>query len=107
MPQFDVHRNPGRLRDTIPFVVVVQSSQFDGYRRRLVVPLVRADSIDARAALRTLNPDFTIEDLRVVLHPLDLSSVPVDQLGERVGSLADSADLIVAAVDEVLTRVWR
>jgi hypothetical protein len=39
MAQFDVHRNPGRHRDRIPFVVVVQSSLYDGYRRRVVVPL--------------------------------------------------------------------
>jgi hypothetical protein len=42
MAQFDVHRNTGKHRDSIPFVVVVQSAQFDGYRRRVVVPLVRA-----------------------------------------------------------------
>ena len=41
MAQFDVHRNKGALRDAIPFVVIVQSAQFDGYRRRVVVPLVR------------------------------------------------------------------
>ena len=41
MPQFDVHRNKGTLRDAIPFVVIVQSSLFDGYKRRVVVPLVR------------------------------------------------------------------
>ena len=29
MAQFDVHHNKGRLRDDIPFVVVVQSAQFD------------------------------------------------------------------------------
>jgi hypothetical protein len=32
MAQFDVHRNKGVLRDSIPFVVVVQSAQFDRYR---------------------------------------------------------------------------
>jgi toxin CcdB len=41
MAQFDVHRNKGALRESIPFVVVVQSAQFDSYRRRVVVPLVR------------------------------------------------------------------
>lgn len=40
MAQLDVHLNPGPLRGTVPMVVVVQSSLFDGYRRRVVVPLV-------------------------------------------------------------------
>jgi toxin CcdB len=106
VPQFDVHANPGRHRDTIPFVVVIQSSQFDGYRRRLVVPLVKASSVN-RHDLKSLNPEFTIRKARVVLHPLDLVSVPVDQLGECVGSLAESADVIVAALDEVMTRIWK
>jgi toxin CcdB len=106
MAQFDVHRNVGRLRETVPFVVVVQSSQFDSYRRRVVVPLVRSSTLRA-PPLRALNPAFTIRNLRVVLHPLDLVSMPVEQLGEHVGSLAESADVIVAALDEVLTRAWR
>lgn len=106
MAQFDVHRNTGRLRDTVPFVVVVQSSQFDGYRRRVVVPLVKANTIDT-PVLRVLNPIFKIESVAVVLHPLDLVSVPTDQLGERVGSLAKEADAILTAIDEVLTRAWK
>jgi len=106
MAQFDVHRNAGRLRDTIPFVVVVQSSQFDRYRRRVVVPLVRADAVGTTGLAR-LNPAFRIRNVRVVLHPLDVVSMPADQLGERVGSLADAAEAIVAALDEVFTRAWR
>ena len=106
MAQFDVHRNAGRLRETIPFVVIVQSSQFDRYRRRVVVPLVKTDTVPA-TPLAGLNPTFRIRNVRVVLHPLDLVSVPVDQLGERVGSLAESAGAIVAALDEVFTRAWR
>lgn len=105
MAQFDVHRNIGRLRDTVPFVVVVQSAQFDAYRRRVVVPLVRAKSLEA-PLLRSLNPEFTIRNVRVVLHPLDIVSVPLDALGERVGSLADAGDTIAAAMDEVFTRAW-
>jgi toxin CcdB len=105
MPQFDVHRNTGRLRDTIPFVVVVQSAQFDAYRRRIVLPLVRASSVAARKGDR-LNPAFTIRNTRVVLHPLDVVSMPREHLGECVGSLKDSADLIIAALDEVLSRAW-
>ncbi len=106
MAQFDVHRNTGRLRETVPFVVVVQSSQVDRYRRRVVVPLVKANTVGA-PSLATLNPTFTIRNVRVILHPLDPVSVPVDQLGECVGSLAESAEPIVRALDEVFTRAWQ
>jgi len=42
-----------------------------------------------------------------VLHPLEIVSVPVDKLGEVVGSLSDESQLIVAALDELLTRAWK
>jgi toxin CcdB len=45
MAQFDVHCNTGSHKDTIPFVVIVQSAQFDNYRRRVVVPLVKSSAI--------------------------------------------------------------
>jgi len=106
MPQFDVHRNSGKYKDTIPFVVVVQSSQFDSYRRRVVVPLVRASAI-GKISYTGFNPTFKIRGASVVLHPLEIVSVSVDQLGETVGSLSDESQSIVAALDELFTRAWK
>ena len=106
MPQFDVHRNSGKHRETIPFVVVVQSAQFDSYRRRVVVPLVRSSAI-GKIAYAAFNPTFKIRGTSVVLHPLEIVSVPVDQLGEIVGSLSDESQLIISALDELLTRAWK
>ncbi len=106
MAQFDVHRNLGKHKETIPFVVVVQSSQFDSYRRRVVVPLVRATAI-GKIAYVAFNPTFKIRGTTVVFHPLEIVSVPVDQLGAKVGSLHDESQLIVAALDELLTRAWK
>lgn len=45
MAQFEAHRNVGKNRDAIPFVVLAQSALFDSYRWRVVVPLVRKTSI--------------------------------------------------------------
>jgi toxin CcdB len=106
MAQFDVHRNSGKHKDTIPFVVVVQSAQFDSYRRRVVVPLVRAAAI-GKISYAGFNPTFKIRAISVVLHPLEMVSVPVDQLGDVVGSLRDESQLIVAALDELLSRAWK
>ena len=36
MAQFDVHRNNGKSREDIPFVVIVQSALYNDYRRRVV-----------------------------------------------------------------------
>jgi toxin CcdB len=106
MAQFDVHRNTGVHKDSIPFVVVVQSAQFDNYRRRVVVPLVRS-SVIGKVSHATFNPAFKIRGTSVVLHPLEIVSIPVNQLGAMVGSLSDQSQLIVAALDELLTRAWK
>jgi toxin CcdB len=106
MAQFDVHRNSGKHKDTIPFVVVVQSAQFDKYRRRVVVPLVRTAAI-GKVNYAAFNPTFKVRGSSVVLHPLEIVSIPVDQLGEMVGSLSGDSQSIVSALDELLTRAWK
>ena len=108
MAQFDVHCNKGPLKESIPFVVVVQSSLFDRYRRRMVVPLVRRSALPGQAptvGLR-MNPVFQVDGTEVVLHPLDMVSVALDQLGEQVASLAEHGQAISDALDELLTRSW-
>ena len=71
MAQFDVHRNKGALRDSIPFVVVVQSAQFDRYRRRVVVPLVRQSLLprDTPTVGARMNPAFVIDGVPVKSYP--------------------------------------
>ena len=108
MAQFDVHRNKGPLRESIPFVVLVQSAQFDRYRRRMVVPLVLRKVLPSQTPTvgSRMNPLFNVEGLDVVLHPLDMVSVAVDQLGPLVASLAEYGQDIADALDELLTRSW-
>ncbi len=108
MAQFDVHRNKGRLRGSIPFVVFVQLSLFDRYRRRVVVPLVRRSALPGRASTvgSRMNPVFQVDGQEVLLHPLDMVSVAAEQLGECVASLADHGQAISDALDELLTRSW-
>jgi toxin CcdB len=107
MAQFDLHQNKGPLKDTIPYVVVVQSSLFDGYRRTVVVPLVKRSALPAGVAGTRLNPSFKVRSSILVLHPLDMVSVALDQLGARVGSLAENGQEIADALDELLMRSWR
>jgi toxin CcdB len=106
MAQFDVHRNVGKHKDAIPFVVVVQSTQFDGYRRRVVVPLVRKSSV-GKLSHASFNPTFKIRGTPVVLHPLEIVSVPLEQLGDVVESLSEEAQKIIAALDELLSRALK
>jgi len=100
MAQFDVHRNTGRHKDSIPFVVIVQSSLFSDYRRRVVVPLVRKTEI-GKIAHVSFNPTFKIEGIHVVLHPLEIVSVPLEQLGDFVITLSNEGQSITDALDEL------
>lgn len=77
----------------------------DDYRRRVVVPLVRKAITGGSES--TLNPTFLVDGQEVVLHPLELVSIPVERLGEHVGSLASEADRIIAAIDVVISRGWK
>ena len=108
MAQFDVHRNTGRQSEHIPYVVIVQSALYDSYRRRVVVPLVRG-TVLRKAALKAsrINPVFTVGNMEVVLHPLEIVSVALDQLGEKVGDLQAYGAAIADALDEVFTRSWK
>jgi toxin CcdB len=103
MAQFDVHRNRGVNRDAIPYVVVVQSAIFDGYQRRVVVPLVKRSHLE-KIALPRFNPTFIVEGTQVVLHPLELVSVATDKLGKAMHSLAEEGQQIIDALDELITR---
>ena len=105
MAQFDVHRNTGKHRDAIPYVVIVQSSLYDSYRRRAVVPLVRKSTLGKIGNPR-FNPLFRIKNVPVVLHPLEIVSIPSEELGECVGSLVHEANRIMDALDELLTQAW-
>jgi toxin CcdB len=108
MAQYDVHLNPGPMQASVPMVVLVQSSLFDGYRRRVVVPLVMRAALPAgtQVAGTRMNPVFDINGQTLVLHPLDMVSVAMDRLGPCVGNLSPQGQAIADALDELLTRSW-
>lgn len=105
MAQFDVHRSIGPNRDAIPYVVIVQSSIFDDYKRRVVVPLVKKTYL-GEVPFPRFNPTFVIEGTPVVLHPLELVSVATNSLGTFVESLAEAGQSIIDALDELISRAY-
>lgn len=106
MAQYDVHLNRGPLAQAIPYVVQVQATTYEGYLRRVVVPLLRCDALPdtALGSVGTrLNPVLGVAGVSVVLHPLDIVSVPSTELGPVVSSLADQGQTIADAIDELLS----
>jgi toxin CcdB len=103
--QLSVHRNPGRNRLAIPFVIVVQSNRFRNSARRVIVPLVDAEAFGV--AESDVGPGFVIDDRRVVLAPLQITNVANDALGPSIMSLASEDVRIINALDALLSRAWR
>ncbi len=104
MAQFDVLRNPGRQREAIPFVVVLQNARFDRGATRFVAPLILSKL--ANIAEHYLAPRFTVDGLEVVMDVFNLATLPADRVGMRVASLADeeSRSKLMRALDEFLSQ---
>ena len=104
MAQFDVFRNPGRQREAVPFVVVLQSARLDRAGTRFVAPLVRSEA--ARVVEHYLAPRFVVEGVELVLDVFNLATLPADRLGRPVGSLADEASRarLIRALDELVSQ---
>ena len=104
MAQFDVHRNAGRNRVAVPYVVVVQSARLDGLPTRVVIPLVIPSQPYQRDP--RLAPSFWVERREVVAHAWETQTIPRIALGSLLASLADdaSAGAIVGATDAVIGR---
>ncbi len=102
MRQFDVLRNPGRQREAVPYVVVLQSSRFDRAATRFVAPLILARQADVRE--HYLAPRFLIEGREVVMDVFNLATVPTERLGTPIATLADedSRAKLVRALDELV-----
>jgi toxin CcdB len=67
----------------------------------------RWSSAIGKVSHNPLNPVFKIRGTSVVLHPLEIVSIAINQLGPPVGSLSEQSDLIVAGLDELFTRAWK
>jgi toxin CcdB len=103
--QLSVHRNPGRNKAVIPFVVTVQSNRFRTSAHRVVVPLVAARVFGVPDS--DVGPRFVVEGQDVVLDPLQITNVPHKALGPAVASLVDDGDRVMFALDVLLSRAWR
>ena len=97
MAQLDVFRNANP--DTsgfAPYLVDLQHELLSQMSTRVVAPLLHAEEV---RPISRLNPTFEIEGNAVVMSTQELAGVPKTALGERVGSVADHRDEIIAALD--------
>lgn len=105
MAQFDVFENPNRAqREGFPFLVVMQSDQFDHFSTRFVMPLIRMASPPAMLP-RRLTQTVKVGGEALHLAPHLSASLPERLLRHPVASLRSQADTLRDALDAVISGV--
>jgi toxin CcdB len=99
MARFDVYamKRGGAL------VVDCQADLLSGLKTRVVAPLVALEKAPPPA--RHLNPVFELHGERFVLMAQLLSAVEVRELGDCVGSLGEQGEVVLKALDFLVTGV--
>jgi len=105
MAQFDVYRNPSlKTNKAYPFLVDVQNSVIDQLATRLVVPLAKNKTRNS-LYMKNLTPEIEFEGETYLFLAQQLSSIPEDVLNDCIGSLAQSRELLIGAIDFAITGI--
>jgi toxin CcdB len=78
--------------------VDVQSDIVETPKRRMVIPLIAAHHLSEKVK-KTLFPEVRINDENYRLITTELSSIPVELIGETITDLGESADEIKNAIN--------
>jgi len=103
--QFDVYKNPSTKTDkAYPFLVDVQNSVIDQLTTRLVVPLTKNTTRNS-LYMKKLTPEIEFAGVSYLFLAQQLSSIPEDVLKDCIGSLAQSRELLIDAIDFAITGI--
>jgi toxin CcdB len=100
--QFTVYRNKNaRSKTLFPLLVDVQSDLLEDLQTRVVIPLSKVAAL-TRKPVSQLTPLIEFEESSYVLVTPQLAGVARSELGIAAGSVAQSRDVILAAMDFLL-----
>ena len=99
MAQFDYYRAP----DGVGFLLDCQADILAHLNTRLVVPLLTSDR--AVEPARHLNPVFSLTGTDHVLVTQFAATIPVSELDQPVGSVADERYAVLNALDFLITGI--
>ena len=99
MAQFDVYRNSNPTTSKkIPYFVDVQHDLLSQLPTRVVIPLFKVIN-----PIKKLNPSFEVEDVFVILVSDEITSIPKHLLENKVTSISQHRDEIIASIDFLIT----
>ena len=105
MAQFDVYRNPSRKTNkAYPFLVDVQNSVIEQLVTRLTVPLTKSNARNS-LYMNKLTPEIEFEGETYLFLTQQLSSIPEAVLHDCIGSLRQSRDVLIDAIDFAITGI--
>lgn len=105
MRQFDVFKNPNpRSAKDVPLLLLVQHSLLEVLHTRLMAPLVPVAAVGKRPITR-LNPTLKVKGEHYVLLTQQLGTVRTSALGRAVENLDQHRDVVLAAIEAVLSGV--
>ena len=102
MSQFDVYTNPNpETKQAIPYLLDVQADFLSNLTTRVVIPLYSVSAMGKAA--KYLNPKFSIKQTFVMMSTAELAGVTQNSLGNKVCSLKEHRNEIIAALDFLIT----
>lgn len=102
MAQFDVYQNKNtKINRKIPYLLDVQVNNLEKLATRVVVPLILASKFDE--PIKTLHPQFIIENKNLVMSTAEIAGISVRMLGAKVISLHQQRYEIIAALDFLIS----
>ena len=88
MSQFTVYRNRNpKSKAEIPYLSDVQGDLLSELGTRVVIPLFQQESLGIKPLIR-LTPELQIDGKKCILMTPQLAGIPIKDLGEPVGDLA-------------------
>ncbi len=102
MAQFDVYANPNpATKRAIPYLLDIQTDLLSNLTTRVVIPLYTVSAMGK--AVKYLNLQFPVKRTTVIMSTAELAGVEVKCLGEKVCSLKEHRNEIIAAIDFLVT----
>ena len=103
MAQFAVYRNKNpRSKAVFPFLVDVQSDLLEPLNTRVVVPMTQASAL-TKKPVSHLTPEISFRGERYLLMTPQLAGVPRADLGAQAGEVGEARQVILSALDFLLT----
>lgn len=105
MPQFTVYKNKNlATKMRAPYLLDVQSNLLSELETRVVIPLYITAALKGKQ-LTTVTPTFEIEGKDYVLMTPQLAGISKKELGQEMADLAVHRDIIIAAMDFLITGI--